>query len=74
MNTDHPAAESVLRRSSGRLSERFFLSMSAHRSPTVEILCAIVRKVNVFGPTSPRSNSSQVHGAETGAPGLALTV
>jgi hypothetical protein len=70
--TNHP--ESVLRRSIARLSDRFFLSMSPHRSPTAETRWAIVRNVNVLGPTSPRSNSCQVHGAETGAFGLARTV
>ena len=33
----------------------------------------MVRSVNVRGPTSPRSTSSHVHGAETGAPGFART-
>ena len=47
--------------------------MSAHKSPTRSILAAIVRNVNVRGATSPRSISSQVHGAETGAPGFART-
>ena len=31
------------------------------------------RSVNVRGPTSPRSTSSHVHGADTGAPGFART-
>lgn len=31
------------------------------------------RSVNVCGWTSPDSTSSQVHGADTGAPGLART-
>src|SRR4051812_7599926 len=47
--------------------------MSAHRSPTLAVLAAIARKVNVCGATSPRSISSHVHGADTGAPGLART-
>jgi hypothetical protein len=34
----------------------------------------MLRMVKVRGDTSPRSTSSQVQGAETGAPGLARTV
>ena len=34
----------------------------------------IVRSVNVRGTTAPDSTSSHVHGADTGAPGLARTV
>ena len=47
--------------------------ISAHGSPAEAVLCAIVRSVNVRGATSPRSTSSHVHGAETGAPGFART-
>ena len=47
---------------------------SFHRSPTASSRCAIVRSVNVRGPTARRSISSQVHGADTGAPGRARTV
>ena len=43
-------------------------------SPTIAVLSAIVRKVNVPGATSPRSTSSYVHGADTGAPGAAIRV
>jgi len=49
------------------------LLRSAHKSPTSFIRRAIVRNVNVCGPTFPRSISSQVHGADTGAPGFART-
>jgi hypothetical protein len=45
--------------------------MSDHRSPTSANLDGIVERVKVRGPTVPRSTSSQVHGADTGAPGLA---
>jgi hypothetical protein len=48
-------------------------SISAHRSPAFPIRAAMVRSVNVPGPTSPRSISSHVHGADTGAPGFART-
>jgi hypothetical protein len=47
--------------------------MSDHRSPTPAMRLAIVRSVNVRGPTSPRSSSSHVHGADTGAPVFART-
>src|SRR5690349_18054705 len=38
--------------------------ISAHGSPTAATLAAIVRSVNDCGPTSPRSISSQVQGAD----------
>jgi hypothetical protein len=47
--------------------------MSAQRSPTLAIRPAIVLSVKVRGPASPRSISSHVHGADTGAPGFART-
>ena len=47
---------------------------SFHRSPTASSRSAIVRRVNVRGPTVRRSISSHVHGADTGAPGRARTV
>lgn len=65
---------SFLRRAIGRTSDFLILSMSAHRSPVAAIRWAIVRNVKLFGPTSPLSTSSQEHGADTGAPGLARTV
>jgi hypothetical protein len=34
----------------------------------------MLRSVNVLGSTAPRSISSHVQGADTGAPGLARTV
>ena len=49
-------------------SERPRLLISAHTSPTDSIRSAIVRSVNVRGPTAPRSISCHVHGADTGAP------
>ena len=52
------------------LSDRPFRRMSDQRSPTSATRAAIVRSVNVCGPTSPRSISSHVHGADTGAPGF----
>src|SRR5437879_2426368 len=48
--------------------------MSAHTSPTFAMRSGIFRRVNVRGFTSPRSISSHVHGADTGAPHLARTV
>ena len=47
---------------------------AAHRSPTASRRAGIVRSVNVCGATAPRSTSSHVHGADTGAPGRARTV
>lgn len=58
----------------GRLSDRFVFSRSAQRSPRSPIGWAILRMAKLRGVTLPRSTSSQVHGAETGAPGLARTV
>ena len=45
--------------------------MSRHRSPASAMRPAIVRRVNARGTAKPRSSSSQVHGADTGAPGSA---
>ena len=42
--------------------------------PTLAMRSGMVRSVNVRGPTSPRSTSSHVHGADTGAPRFARTV
>ena len=58
----------------GRRNERRLLNMSLHKSPTLAVRFAIVLKVKVLGPTVQLSTSCQVHGAETGAPGLARTV
>ena len=44
------------------------LRMSAHRSPTSSIRSGMLRRVNDCGITFPLSTSSQVHGADTGAP------
>src|SRR5688572_2619699 len=44
-----------------------------HTSPTAATRSAIVRNVKLRGPTSPRSISSHVHGADTGAPGFGRT-
>ena len=65
--------QSCRNRSIGRRSERLRRRMSDQRSPTSAMRAAIVRSVNVRGPTSPRSISSHVHGADTGAPGFART-
>jgi hypothetical protein len=46
---------------------------SAHNSPTAATRSLIFRSLNDRGSTSPRSTSAHVHGAETGAPGLART-
>ncbi len=43
-------------------------------SPTSAMRWARLRIVKLTDDTSPRSTSSQVHGAETGAPRLARTV
>ena len=48
--------------------------MSAQRSPTFATRSGMFRSVNVRGFTSPRSISSHVHGADTGAPRFARTV
>ena len=55
------------------LSECLRSLMSDQRSPTSATREGIDRRVNVRGPTSPRSSSSHVQGADTGAPGLART-
>ena len=44
-----------------------------HRSPTARMRPAIVRSVKFAAPPRSLSTSSQVHGADTGAPGLART-
>jgi hypothetical protein len=44
-----------------------------HKSPTASIRADIFFNVNVCGPTSPTTTSSQVQGADTGAPGLDRT-
>ena len=59
--------------SMARRSDRLLFRIPPHRSPTPATRPAIVRSVNVRGPTSPRSTSSHVHGADTGAPGFART-
>src|SRR5262249_14700311 len=46
---------------------------SAQGSPTSATLVVMLRSVNERGPTAPRSISSQVHGADTGAPGFGRT-
>ncbi len=46
-------------------------SMSAHMSPVAAILALIFRSVNVRGSMLPLRISSQVHGADTGAPAFA---
>src|SRR5688572_17778925 len=60
--------------SKGCLSERFFRSISDHKSPASATRWTIVRNVKLFGCTSPPSTSSHVHGADTGAPDFARTV
>jgi hypothetical protein len=47
--------------------------MSDHKSPAFWIRASIFLKVKVLGPTFPLSTSSQVQGADTGAPGFART-
>ena len=47
--------------------------MSDQTSPSSATRAAMLRNVNVRGSTVPRSISSHVHGAETGAPGFART-
>lgn len=44
------------------------------RPPTVAMRSGMLEIGKLVGDTSPRSTSSQVDGAETGAPGLARTV
>ena len=54
-------------------SGRHLRPRSAQRSPTSKARFAIFLTVNVRGPTAPDDTSSQLHGADTGAPGLGLT-
>ena len=49
-------------------------SVPAHRSPSSATRSGMFRRLNVSGSTSPRSISSHVHGADTGAPRFARTV
>ena len=58
----------------GRFNDRPRRRMSAHTSPTFAMRSGMFRSVNVPGFTSPRSTSSHVHGADTGAPRFARTV
>src|SRR4051812_49201691 len=46
---------------------------STQRSPISERRWGIDRRWNVCGPTAPLATSSQVHGADTGAPGRGRT-
>ena len=48
--------------------------LSAVAMAAAAIRSGMLRRVNEPGPTVPRSNSSHVHGAETGAPGLGRTL
>ena len=56
-----------------RTSERFLFRRSAQTSPSFSMRAAMLRRLNVVGPTFPVMTSSQVHGADTGAPGFART-
>src|SRR5688572_6033514 len=58
----------------GRFNDRPRPRISAHTSPTFAMRSGIVRSVKVAGFTLPRSISSHLHGADTGAPGFARTV
>src|SRR5712672_1170645 len=60
--------------SPGRFNDCPRRRMSAHRSPTFATRSGMFRRVNVPGFTSPRSTSSHVQGADTGAPRFARTV
>jgi len=65
--------ESVFSAGSTRWSDLRRLRMPDHKSPTCSIRAAMFRSVRDLGPIAPLSNSSHVHGADTGAPGLART-
>jgi hypothetical protein len=56
------------------LSDRLVFNIADHKSPTSVTRWTIMRNVKLFGSTTPRSTSSHVHGADTGAPALARTV
>ena len=58
----------------GRFNDRPRRRMSAQRSPTAAMRSGMLRSVNEPGLTLPRSTSSHVHGADTGAPRFARTV
>src|SRR5262249_11697682 len=60
-------------RACARVSDRSCRAICDQRSPTFASRSAIVLSVNERGSTSPRSTSSHVHGADTGAPGFART-
>jgi hypothetical protein len=51
-----------------------FFPNASHKSPTLRTRSPIVFTLKVCGPTSRRSISSHVQGAETGAPGLGRTL
>jgi len=51
----------------------FSVSIPSHNSPTLATRLAIVRSVNAWGVATPLSTSFHVHGADTGAWGLART-
>src|SRR5262249_46607892 len=57
----------------GRPSDCPRMRISDQRSPTSATRPAIVRSVKLRGVTAPRSTSSHVHGADTGADGFART-
>ena len=66
-------ALALIKKAAARVNDRFRLGISCHRSPTASIRSAMFTSVKLWGCTSPLSTSSHVHGAETGAPGLART-
>ena len=64
----------LLSRSIGNNSDRLVFNRPDQRSPTLAMRWAMLRMVKLRGAISPRSTSSEVQGADTGAPGLARTV
>src|SRR5262245_10478457 len=55
-------------------SDLALFGMLAHKSPRAAARSGMFLSVDVRGPTDPSSISFHVHGADTGAPGLARTV
>src|SRR5262249_31796626 len=71
---DQRRERAAANRAEASASDRFRFWMLCHTSPAFSMRSAIVRSLNVRGPTAPDSTSSHVHGADTGAPGFARTV
>ena len=72
---DMASPHAICKRCIGNRSDRFVLSSSDQRSPTLSMRLAMLRMAKLRGATSPRS-TSQVQGAKTarGKSGVRLAI